>query len=304
MPDGRMPTSPDPGYKVPLIKIVIDGDLPAGEKDNSVPVTDLLNRPLRPQPDVILADGRTYPVSALFDRNGKPISALQKMLDNRRQFKLERGGSTDLRLPNEPNDNEWSINGHPFDQTINVLDQRNRPTTPRQGVPEIWEIINGGGGWVHPMHMHMEEHHIIMRNGKPAQGYPGAPNDPRHADDTGKDDVVLMDPSESVMLYRNFRTFLGKYVAHCHNLAHEDHAMMFGWEIIPNGSSSTPTTITATPTSTSTTPTSTSTPTSTATRTPTSTATPTSTPGTGGSGRGGSGGGGSGSAGNGSGRRR
>jgi FtsP/CotA-like multicopper oxidase with cupredoxin domain len=26
---------------------------------------------------------------------------------------------------------------------------------------------------------------------------------------------------------------VGKYVSHCHNLAHEDHAMMFGWEIVP-----------------------------------------------------------------------
>jgi FtsP/CotA-like multicopper oxidase with cupredoxin domain len=34
-------------------------------------------------------------------------------------------------------------------------------------------------------------------------------------------------------MYRNFRTFTGKYVAHCHNLAHEDHAMMFGWILEP-----------------------------------------------------------------------
>jgi len=25
-------------------------------------------------------------------------------------------------------------------------------------------------------------------------------------------------------------------VAHCHNLAHEDHNMMFGWEILPTSS--------------------------------------------------------------------
>ena len=70
--------------------------------------------------------------------------------------------------------------------------------------------------------------------GKPAASWQAnaSQQDPRHADDTGKDDVVLMDPSENVMFYRNFRTFKGKYVAHCHNLAHEDHAMMFGWEII------------------------------------------------------------------------
>ena len=29
------------------------------------------------------------------------------------------------------------------------------------------------------------------------------------------------------------RAFTGKYVAHCHTLAHEDHAMMFGWQIDP-----------------------------------------------------------------------
>ena len=38
---------------------------------------------------------------------------------------------------------------------------------------------------------------------------------------------------ESTIIYRGFRDFVGPYVAHCHNLAHEDHAMMFGWEITP-----------------------------------------------------------------------
>jgi FtsP/CotA-like multicopper oxidase with cupredoxin domain len=236
MPDGRMPTSPDPAYKVPMIKIVIDGDPP--EKDLSTPCDQMLKDAaasptptLRPQPKLIMPDGNKYDVEKLF-QNGKPIGPLQQMIDNRREFKLERGGQTTLAAPNDPNDNEWSINGHSFDQTINVLDQKGRPTTPTQGVPEVWNIINGGGGWVHPMHMHMEEHKILMRNGKPAATWQKPITDARHSDDTGKDDVVLMDPSENVMFYRNFRTFKGKYVAHCHNLAHEDHAMMFGWEII------------------------------------------------------------------------
>ena len=30
----------------------------------------------------------------------------------------------------------------------------------------LWEIRNGGGGWVHPFHLHMEEHRTVMRNGK------------------------------------------------------------------------------------------------------------------------------------------
>ena len=59
------------------------------------------------------------------------------------------------------------------------------------------------------------------------------PREPRRPDDLGREDVAALDPGESVILYRGFRDFTGPYVAHCHNLAHEDHAMMFGWEITP-----------------------------------------------------------------------
>jgi hypothetical protein len=69
----------------------------------------------------------------------------------------------------------------------------------------------------------MEEHQIQSRTGGMA------------ADDYSKEDVVALGPSETIVFYRRFRTFTGKYVAHCHNLAHEDHAMMFGWEIVPPG---------------------------------------------------------------------
>ncbi|MDQ1060031.1 FtsP/CotA-like multicopper oxidase with cupredoxin domain [Arthrobacter globiformis] len=57
--------------------------------------------------------------------------------------------------------------------------------------------------------------------------------DPGHPDDVSKEDLAALDPGESVVLYRGFRDFVGPYVAHCHNLAHEDHAMMFGWSITP-----------------------------------------------------------------------
>jgi hypothetical protein len=29
--------------------------------------------------------------------------------------------------------------------------------------------------------------------------------------------------------------FLGKYVMHCHNVVHEDHAMMIRWDIVEPG---------------------------------------------------------------------
>jgi FtsP/CotA-like multicopper oxidase with cupredoxin domain len=32
-------------------------------------------------------------------------------------------------------------------------------------------------------------------------------------------------------VYIKFRDWLGKYPMHCHNLIHEDHAMMVRWDI-------------------------------------------------------------------------
>jgi FtsP/CotA-like multicopper oxidase with cupredoxin domain len=125
----------------------------------------------------------------------------------RRTFELQRGGFA--------GEIQWLINGHPFDPAVPLA-------TVTQGQAEVWTIRNGGAGWAHPMHMHQEEHQVLTRNGV-------AVGNGSREDDCGKDDVIDLDGGEEVEVYRNFRTYTGKYVAHCHNLAHEDHAMMFGW---------------------------------------------------------------------------
>jgi FtsP/CotA-like multicopper oxidase with cupredoxin domain len=127
------------------------------------------------------------------------------------------------------------INGHPF-----------IPHDPlalvKRGRAEIWTIENGGGGWTHPMHIHQEEHRVLSRNGVPTVAPPSPTIDSAgkvhpalvnglHVDDLSKEDTIALQPGETVVIYRNFRTFEGRYVAHCHNLAHEDHNMMFGWNI-------------------------------------------------------------------------
>ena len=127
-----------------------------------------------------------------------------------RTFELNRGGGFG-------GETEWLINGKSFDGTSSA-------DVP-QGSAEIWTIKNGGGGWTHPMHFHMEEHRVLTRNGKPTPSQ-------EHLDDHTKEDVVPLGPSETVVMYRKFRGFKGNYVAHCHNLAHEDHSMMFGWRIV------------------------------------------------------------------------
>jgi len=190
MPDGRMWSNstrflPDPDYKVPVLKIVIGDDAP----DNS-----LIPKFMRAGPVM-------------------PCTDMAALIANRRVFELKRGGggSSDPEV-------EWVINDKPFDPLVPLA-------FPKLGSYEAWEIRNGGGGWVHPMHLHMEEHRVISRNGVNAP-------DAAHPDDISREDVIALDPGEEVIICRHFRTFTGPYVAHCHNLAHEDHAMMFGWNIV------------------------------------------------------------------------
>jgi FtsP/CotA-like multicopper oxidase with cupredoxin domain len=186
MTTGRMWDSRDSKYKIPVLKIIIGDDAP----DASV-----VPARLRDAPD--LTPG------ALEAVNDKSTVT----------FELERGSSKA-----DP-EYEWLINGNAFDPP-------NPAISVKKNSRGVWRIRNGGGGWVHPLHIHMEEHRVVARNGVPAA-------DARHPDDTGKEDVVALDPSEEVVISRQFRTFVGAYVAHCHNLSHEDHSMMFPWQIVP-----------------------------------------------------------------------
>jgi FtsP/CotA-like multicopper oxidase with cupredoxin domain len=186
MTTGRLWDSADPKYKVPMLKIVIGDDVPDA---STVPAT------LRPAPDLV-------------------PGAKQAINDHSiPKFELERGSS------NASPEFEWLIDGLAFDPAHPLI-------TVKRESAAVWRITNGGGGWVHPLHIHQEEHRVVARNGVPAP-------DARHPDDTGKEDVVALDPSEDVVISRRFRTFIGTYVAHCHNLNHEDHAMMFAWRIVP-----------------------------------------------------------------------
>ena len=201
MPNGRMWSnssrfSPDPNYKVPVLKFVIGDDAP----DNSQVPQKL--RDLPPLP----ADWKT-------------------LMNNRLVFEVERGSVG--------GEVEWLINGEQFEPATVATSMLNpagrKPLAQqRKGSFNLWEIRNGGGGWVHPFHLHMEEHRTVMRNRRDV-----TLGDPSHPDDVSREDLVALDPGESTIIYRGFRDFVGPYVAHCHNLAHEDHAMMFGWEITP-----------------------------------------------------------------------
>jgi FtsP/CotA-like multicopper oxidase with cupredoxin domain len=107
----------------------------------------------------------------------------------------------------------WTVNGKTFDVEFATA-------KPKRGTAEIW-MLKGKGDWHHPVHIHFEEGRILSRNGQPP---------PPH--ERGRKDVYVLEPGEEVRVFLRFREFLGKYMMHCHNLIHEDHAMMIRWDIV------------------------------------------------------------------------
>ncbi len=108
----------------------------------------------------------------------------------------------------------WTVNGKIFDPEV-------ISANPKRGTSEIW-VLRGKGSWHHPVHIHMTEGRILSRNGK-------AP--PAH--EIGRKDVYVLKPGEEVRVLMRFSDFTGKYMMHCHNLTHEDHAMMVRWDVVP-----------------------------------------------------------------------
>ena len=46
-------------------------------------------------------------------------------------------------------------------------------------------------------------------------------------------DVAVLQPNTEVTIFARWKDFVGKHVMHCHNVVHEDHAMMIRWDIMP-----------------------------------------------------------------------
>jgi len=97
---------------------------------------------------------------------------------------------------------------------------------PRYGTCEVWHLVNDGGGWDHPIHIHFEEGQILARNGSPSQVPPW---------EKGRKDVYRLRPGGTVTLAMQFRDWGGMFMEHCHNTTHEDHAMLLRWEIDDKG---------------------------------------------------------------------
>jgi FtsP/CotA-like multicopper oxidase with cupredoxin domain len=126
-----------------------------------------------------------------------------------RTFRFERGNGA------------WMVNGRFFDE--NVVSA----AVPQES-EEVWVLQNPGDSWRHPVHIHFEEHRVLSRNRVQVQ-----PNAQFNACiDYARKDVIPLNGNEEVRVFMRFRDMKGRYVMHCHNVVHEDHAMMVRWDIV------------------------------------------------------------------------
>lgn len=112
----------------------------------------------------------------------------------------------------------WTINGATFDPAASG-------PVVEEGAVEIWTFENIAFGPIeemdHPIHIHLVNFLVLDRNGKPPRAF-----------ERGWKDTVVVRSNETVRVIARFTPFTGKYIFHCHNLAHEDHAMMSNFEVV------------------------------------------------------------------------
>lgn len=182
--DGRRPTGKLLSPGTPIIQFNKVG--PAVRDDSVDPSLAPLKMRTLPDPDF----------AALMARAAKAKT---------RTFRFERSNGA------------WAVNGKLFDPNQGPV------ASPAQESEEVWVLQNNSGGWMHPAHIHFEEHRTLSRNGVPT---------PPSSYEYGRKDVIRLDENSEIRIFMRFRDMKGRYVMHCHNVVHEDAGMMVRWDIV------------------------------------------------------------------------
>jgi FtsP/CotA-like multicopper oxidase with cupredoxin domain len=110
----------------------------------------------------------------------------------------------------------WVINGKLADD----LEQPIR--TVALGKGEIWRLVNKDDKWWHPLHIHSDYFRVIKRKNIATNHLPPL----FERDGVAKKDTILLRDNDWVEVFVKFTDHPGPWVMHCHNLEHEDMAMM------------------------------------------------------------------------------
>jgi FtsP/CotA-like multicopper oxidase with cupredoxin domain len=210
--NGRGPTGNTLTPGTPVLQVNITGNPPQGGDPSADPADPKLRRSSNSPPNIGMK------LRDLPDMDFVALNALAATVPTR-TWRFERGNGG------------WMVNGQFFDE--NRIDAAIPQSQPGQG--EVWIIQNPGGAWRHPVHIHFEEHRMLARNGQPVL----PATQLNGAIDYSRRDIINLQTNDEVKLFMRFRDMghtsepaYNRYVMHCHNVVHEDHAMMIRWDIV------------------------------------------------------------------------
>jgi FtsP/CotA-like multicopper oxidase with cupredoxin domain len=145
-----------------------------------------------------------------------PVISIPTQMVNLNPFLVSDADTTrtftfdpEIMGPNQLN-GHFMINDQMFD--MDVINE----VIPLNNI-EIWTLTNQSG-IAHPFHIHMVQFYVLDRNGVPPP-----------LNESGRKDVVLVKPQETVRIITKFENFSNDeipYMYHCHMLMHEDEGMM------------------------------------------------------------------------------
>jgi FtsP/CotA-like multicopper oxidase with cupredoxin domain len=178
--------------------------------------------------------------SFVFDYNGGLWTVNGQVFDpNRIDAKIEQGTAEIWTLRNQGKN--WShpihshfteyilleVNGVPLLPVPDVCYSGEAPASSAECIPkdnnDVIEV-----GQLNQHHLYATADTVNSMAQSPAQGAKVFMGGRRR-------DIATLNESDELIVYMRWADFLGKHVMHCHNVVHEDHAMMIRWDIVPPG---------------------------------------------------------------------
>jgi FtsP/CotA-like multicopper oxidase with cupredoxin domain len=200
--DGRKGKEVDPDRPTPLLKFIVGDELVTPDITKIAAGTTIrgfVDVPIDPD-DPDGPDGQWAPI-----REDEIVKDGIGSIENPRVFGFDRGGGV------------WTVNNRFFNP-------RRADAVPALDTAECWIFENGGGGWWHPIHTHLEGFQVQTLDGE-------TPLFER----SFNSDLVNLHGGEEAKVFIKFRTFTGPFNFHCHAVEHEDMRMMANHDPRPDG---------------------------------------------------------------------
>jgi FtsP/CotA-like multicopper oxidase with cupredoxin domain len=198
-----------------------------------------------PEPDTVAPGLEIENVVMRFDITGPPphgdpsvvpnvLTTLPNISTPLANLQGTRTWNFNLALAGPEGDPENPAAARVFNINGLTFDGNRADATMAQGSSQTWLIRNRfpGAGWVHPVHIHLEEGRVLDR--RTVQIVNGVRTITNHFVpplQSGRRDVYPVGGGDEILVFLQFRDWFGKYMIHCHNLGHEDGLMLVRWDV-------------------------------------------------------------------------